>query len=452
MQRTQIGWIAAAALLATTVAAGCRSSWSDGLQAERGASVARLLHRRDGAAPDAAARPAGGALADYVAFALARNAGLRSAAARWEAARHRVAPAASLPDPQLQYTGFLEPIETRTGPQRNRVALMQKLPWPGKLLGRGDVAAAEAGVRWWAVEGSRRAVAREVARHWYEIAFLARATAIMRDHLQILQRLEPVVQRRIQTGGRQDDLVRLQVEIGRVTDDVARLESNRPALAAQLAAVCDYRGTTPLPAPVLEVPAIAVPAIARLLAALPEGSPQLAGLRERIRKAEHQQALAELAPIPDLTVGAMWAETGPARIPNQRDSGDDPFAITLGVNVPIWIGKYSGGMRAAAAERSAAESALQDAENGLRATVHLQRFRLEDAARQIALYRDTLLPRAEQALTLVETAYRSAKSDLLSVIDSERMLLNFRRAYWRAVADYGRAWTEIEALVGPEVR
>lgn len=430
-------------------ASGCTAFVSGHVVVQRRAELGVLL---DEPASARAGAPASGRLDDFVAFALGRNAGLRAAAARWDAARHRIGPATSLPDPQLQYTGFLEPVETRTGPQRNRLALMQMVPWPGKLIGRGEVAAAEAEVRWHGVEGTRRAVARDVAGHWHEAAFLERATTIVADHLQILQRLEAVVQRRIQAGGRQDDLLRLQVEIGRVTDELARLRAHRPAVMAQLAAVCNYRGSSPLPAPSLAAPSARVPALAALLARLDGGSPELAALREQVKTAERRRHLANLAPIPDLTVGAMWIDTGGARIPNQRDSGDDPFAVTLGINLPIWAGRYSGNMRAAAAEQAAASAALQERENALRASLHLHRFRLEDAARQVALYRDSLLPRAEQALTLAETAYQSGKGDLLSVIDSERMLLNFRRAYWRAVADDGRGRSEIEALVGKETR
>jgi outer membrane protein TolC len=432
-----------------TMGAACRSYVPAAVEAERRGILSRLV---DVSHSGAESLPETGALADYVAFAVRRNAGLHAAAARWDSAMNRIGPAAAPPDPHLAYAGFLEPVETRTGPQRNRLALTQRLPWPGKLTRRGDIAASEAERRWWSVEGVRRHVARDVGRHWYEAAFVARATAIMRDHLLILQRLEAVVQRRIQAGGRQDDLVRLQVEIGRVTDEVARLEANAPALMAQLAAVCDYRGSQPLPAPRLEAEATAVPAIAELIATMLTGSPELAGLREGVRKAEHMRKLAELGPIPDLTVGALWIDTGSARIPNQRDSGDDPFAVTLGLSLPIWVGKYSGAMRAAASDRAAAESSLRERENTLRATLHLHRFRLEDAARQLVLYRDTLLPRAQQALTLAETAYRSGKGDLLSVIDSERMLLNFQRAFWRAAADYGRSRVEIDAIVGVEVR
>ncbi len=347
---------------------------------------------------------------------------------------------------------FVEKVETRTGPQRNRLALMQKLPWPGKLAERGEVAAAEAEVRWFGVQRTRRAVARNVGRHWFESAYLDRAMVIAQAHLAILQGLEAVVQRRIQAGGRQDDLLRLQVEIGRVDDDLARLRAKRPAVLAQLAAVVDLQSAAGLPAPVLASPKVHVPDIGLLLARLEDGNPELAALQGRIRKSQHQLELAKLAAIPDLTVGALWIDTGSARIPNQRDSGDDPFALTLGVNVPIWVGKYAGRWRAAEGARRAAESARHDRSNGLGAELTLQRFRLDDAARQIKLYRDTLLPRAEQSLTLAETAYRAGSSDLLSVIDSQRTLLNFQRARWRAIADYGRAEIDIEALIGKDTK
>ncbi|MGA1525172.1 MAG: TolC family protein, partial [Planctomycetota bacterium] len=69
-------------------------------------------------------------------------------------------------------------------------------------------------------------------------------------------------------------------------------------------------------------------------------------------------------------------------------------------------------------------------------------------ARQIVLYRETLLPRARQALTLTQSAYAQGGAALLDVIDRQRALLAFEQAYWRASAELGRARARIEALLG----
>ena len=88
----------------------------------------------------------------------------------------------------------------------------------------------------------------------------------------------------------------------------------------------------------------------------------------------------------------------------------------------------------------------------LRSEIEMEAYHLRDAARQIALYRDTLLPRARQALEVTEAAYRGGTMGLLDVIDSQRVLLQFEKSYWRACADYLQAEARLAALFGGELR
>ena len=90
---------------------------------------------------------------------VARAAGLRAAFHRWRAAVEKVPQATELPDPVFTYAHYVEDIETRTGPQRQRFSLQQTLPWFGTLSTRGEVAAKQAETLWW--RGYEKAVHRD---------------------------------------------------------------------------------------------------------------------------------------------------------------------------------------------------------------------------------------------------------------------------------------------------
>ena len=75
-------------------------------------------------------------------------------------------------------------------------------------------------------------------------------------------------------------------------------------------------------------------------------------------------------------------------------------------------------------------------------------YTYDDAARQITLYRDTLIPRAQQALEVTQISYESGKSKLLDVIDIQRELLFFEKSYWRALSNYQQQSAALEALCG----
>jgi len=82
------------------------------------------------------------------------------------------------------------------------------------------------------------------------------------------------------------------------------------------------------------------------------------------------------------------------------------------------------------------------------ADLEIALFGLRDAHRKIDLYRDTLLPKAEQSMKITELAFTTGKAGFLDLIDSQRILLGFQLEHKRALADRARRLAEIEMLIG----
>ena len=84
----------------------------------------------------------------------------------------------------------------------------------------------------------------------------------------------------------------------------------------------------------------------------------------------------------------------------------------------------------------------------LTAELELVLYKRRDAESRTALYRDSLLPKAEQALNVAQQAFAAGRSDFLAVIDAHRALLEFQLAYERARTDQALYLAEIEKLAG----
>ncbi len=388
-------------------------------------------------------------LEEYVRLALVNNAGLRSAFEQWLSALERVPQVTALPDPQFTYTNFIEEIQTRTGPQNNRFQLSQKFPWIGKLKARGDVAAEHAEALWWVVEGTALALARDVKAAYFEYAYLAQALRIVEENLSLLQGFEPIAQRRVQTGASQGELLRLQVEIGKVENELESLRDRRPSISARLNALLNRQTDTLLPWPEMGdmdvIHYIAADLKQRVLVA----NPELKSLDYRVREADERTALARFDGYPDITIGVGVIDTGEA-VTSVRppDSGDNPVSVSIGFNLPIWRHKYNAAEREAGAARNSAQNIRAQRQHDLFSELELTLYKFDDAVRQIALYRDTLIPRSRQALEVTEISYESGAATLLDVIDSQRELLSFEKSYWRAVSDYQQHLAALEALCG----
>lgn len=380
-------------------------------------------------------------LAEYVRYAEQHNPKLKQALARYKAALAKVAPARAWADPRLTYGYFARPVETRTGPQEMRVSAAQTFPWKGTLNLKGQIAQREAEVEGQRYEAARRSLVFAVKAAYYDCYFLERAIAVTESNVRLLSHLEEVGRTRYRGGtGEHAAVLRAQVELGRLADRLRSLRQQRRPASARLNAALGRTATAPIAVPdSLPMAALALDEEelkGRLLAANPT-------LQARQARARAQSLGVELAGkrfYPDLTVSLDYIHIG--------DRGENPLIAMATVNLPLWRSSYEAGKRAAKLSHQAALQGVADEEHRLSAELELALYKQRDAQSRRALYQDSLLPKAEQMLSVTQRAFAAGRSDFLAVIDAQRTLLAFQLAYERAHTDQALHWAEIEKLVG----
>jgi len=125
-------------------------------------------------------------LDDYLDLAAERSPALKSAFYNWKAAIERSDYAGALPDPLLSYGYFIENIETRTGPQNQRIGLRQSFPWFGTLGTRKEMASKSADAAYQQFESERLKLLYRVKSAYYDYYFLARDIDITRANLELM--------------------------------------------------------------------------------------------------------------------------------------------------------------------------------------------------------------------------------------------------------------------------
>lgn len=387
-------------------------------------------------------------LDDYIQYALLNNPGVEAAYQRWRAAVERVPQARTLPDPRLTYARYIQEVETRVGPQENRLGVQQTLPWFGKLGAKANRAMDRAETERWRFEQAKLALQFRVTDAYAEYYYLGRATLITEENLALMRHFEEVARRRYEVGkATYSDVVKAQVELGTLSDRVRTLEARRPALGSALNTELNRPATTPLPWPrTPEEPRTAYDAPA-IRARLREANPELLALSGEIAAAVDDLELTRLRYYPDVTVGVDWIDTGSALMPTP-DSGKDPVMASISVNIPLWYESYRAAEREAEATLSAAAHAREERHNTLANRLELAIFRYDDARRKISLFRDTLVPKAQQSLQATETAFTTGAGDFLQLLDAQRILLEFQLSAERALTDSVQRDAEIRALLG----
>jgi len=391
-------------------------------------------------------------LVGYLRQAAEGNNELRAAFRRWEASVSRAARADVLPDPMFSFGYYTTPVETRGGPMRYRYGLSQSLPFFGKLGLREQMALREADGVKAQLDGLKLSIFSEVKRVYYEYAYLEHAAAITMESMELLRYLERIASARYTTGAaRHADIIRLQVELGRLEDRLNSLKDLRTPLVAQLNALLDRPAGNHVPPP----PAIPVMAVTEpdstLFDELQANSPQLAYWDSVVRMEQAGRNLAQRAYYPDFTFGVDVTEVDKARTPGMIGDGRNPVMTSMSFNIPIWLEARGAAVDEGQARILAAKRSRAGLEQKLRADLELALYKYRDAGRKINLYRDTLVPKAEQALGVTLEAFASGAGTSLDLIDTERTLLEFKLDYYRALTDQAQRLAEIETLVGREL-
>jgi outer membrane protein TolC len=389
---------------------------------------------------------------DLVFHALRVSPRVEAAFENWQASREMAPQAGAWPDPRVSFSYYLEEVETRAGAQKWGAGLSQTVPWFGKL----DFAEKAAYEKARAAEQEFQSVLLEVVRDvkvaYFEYYYVKRAIAIMKENVILMTELESVARARYTVGAAPyASVVRAQVELGVLQDRVESLIDLLASRAARLNALLDRPPSAflPEPGPVAEEDiALAEDDLYPLLAAT---NPELKALDFAAAGEEAAIDLAKRGAYPDLTLGLNYIATERAIMPGTPDSGDDPVIASLSLTLPFLSPRYPAAEREAEHRLRAVQRRKGDLKNRLTADLKDALYRFRDGKRKINLYRNTLVPKAEQSLEVTRQAFEAGQASFLDLVDSERVLLEFLLSYERALADHAQSHAEVDKLLGGAV-
>jgi outer membrane protein, heavy metal efflux system len=420
----------------------------------------------------AGAPPPAANVDSLVALALAVNPEIRAARARTEAARARIGPAGTLPDPMLGVGIMNLPVsEPAYGDMMtmNALAVGQLFPFPGKLslarrIAEQELAATEARLRAVQLE-----VAARVRQSYYDVAFLDHALEVLQRNQTLLVNFIQVTESRYGVGtGGQHDVLKARVEAARLAGEAVALTEQRGAALARLNALLARASATPvantrIPERVARAavagPASAIRFTSSALGARAADSPfpPVEQLQERaIRDSPVLRAheleigaqamrldLAGKAHLPDFDVSLQYG---------QRVDRPDMLSVMVSAPVPLRKGSRQDPAVTEARAKLAALQAERDAMvNRLRADIAERYAELERTRAQLALFVKSIIPQGRAALESATAAFQVARADFLTLLENQMTLFDYETGYFRALVDFAKNLAELERIVGQEV-
>lgn len=384
-------------------------------------------------------------LADYLNYAILNNAQLKAQFEDWKAALEKIPQAKALEDPKFTYGYYMRQSDMQ---MNQMMGIMQMFPWLGTIEARTDVASAKAKSARQRFEAAKLKLVQQVKESYYEYTYLAVATDVAKENLELLIHFEEVARTKYTTAAAtHPDIIRAQVELATIEDVLKSLEKLREPMTAKLNAILNRPADSNLPWPKKEQFVQIHIERQNIIEMLIQANPELAELDWEIEAAKSDIELAKKKFYPDLGVGVEWTQFEKSG----GNSGRDAVALMFQINLPLWRDSYKAGENQARAMARKAQYQKTDVENKKIADAVGVLYDLDDSQRKINLYSQTLIPKTEELVQASESAYKSGTVDFLSLIDSQRMLLQYRLDYERSVTNYQQKLAELEMLIGKEL-
>ncbi len=384
--------------------------------------------------------------------ALQNNTDIQAAYERYRAATQDPQIAGQYPDPQLMWTHWLEPVETRLGPQENVLNLTQRVPFPGKLSAREQQAAGAAEASLQNLLKTKRDVLAKLKTLVWELNRVQESIAVLEEFKMHFKPFASSVSASYRSGRTsQARLLQIHVEEQLFDTKIALLVNEKSALTAKINALLNRpadatlaKGLTPTRIDSLENSDF-------WLARADSLRQEQRMLQANISQTEYKVKEARRNYWPDFMIGATWAQIGESVMPNP-ESGRDALAINAGISIPLWQAPRDASVEKALRSGSAYQSSLSGDKTMVAGQIRDLLFRFRTLKEQVQLYTEQLVPQSRESLTSQMLGYESGQISFVEMMQSHQLWHRMELERIRLMTEQQKVAVELERLTGGDPR
>jgi cobalt-zinc-cadmium efflux system outer membrane protein len=385
-------------------------------------------------------------LVSYLQTAAQNNPGLKARFNEYLASLELAPQVKALPDPQLAFGYFIQPVETRVGPQQFKISVSQMFPWFGTLKAKENSAIMMAKAKYEAFEEAKSMLFNDVRSTYYNIYFTEKAISVTDENLTLLNSFQKLALIKVEAGMVSVvDEYRIEMEIGDMVNQLALLKDKYDALQIMFNNLLNTDIASPVKIPQQlweSEPELPKEAIKDSILAQ---NHQLLSLDLQTEALHYKQEIARLAGNPDFKIGADYTIVGKG---NNNMAGTDAIMLpTVGITIPLYRNKYKSMLNEAVYMETAKKEEKINKQNILE-TVFEQTWKdFSDAKRRVIL-NEKQADLARKSLKLLETEYITSSKNFEEILRMERKLLLYQLEMEKARADKQAAISFISYLMG----
>ena len=382
-----------------------------------------------------------------VAAALESHPTLTRMRAEAAAARERVTPAASLPNPMLMAGVQNKQIDLRDDEMMTMymVGISQTLVRPDRRGAMRTAAELEARAAEMMLDSVREELRRDVLVAWYDLAAADAQLGAIAQVRELIDAVVAAARVRYEVGtAMQSEVIRAQLQGADLEHETLRLRGMRRAALARL---------LPLVGLPLETEVAPLVVLSERDPAETQGGlrfaqddiadnianhPALLALEADVARAEEDIRLAKLERRPDVDLEAQYGHRAVQR---------DVFSVVARMELPLRAKQLDEPrVREAMLRRDAAQARIEEERRALVTAMAAAFVAHEDATSQLKFHHEVLMPQSQLAFESTLAAYQTGKAPFDSILTTQADYLRLRLQYLELLARQAQAVVRYEAL------
>ena len=390
-------------------------------------------------------------LDQYLKMAAENNPGLRARFNQYMAALEVAPQVGTLPDMQFAFGYFIQPVETRVGPQNAKISLSQMFPWFGTLAAKEDVAVQQAKANYEAFEETKSKLFYDVKASYYNLYFTEKAIEKTMENIDILNSFSTLALIKVEAG------LASAVDELRIKMEIADLENQLALLRDQ------YFVQTVIFNNLLNTDAdirVEIPDSLRtvknlydkqaILDSINANNHQLLSYDYQFQSFVRKEQASRKTGLPNFSIGVDYIFVGKSENPalEASQSGKDAILFPkIGLTIPLYRKKYNAMVNEAVYLQKTVTDQKVEKKNVLETLFENTNKNYNDANRRLDLnQRQSIL--AYQAMQILQTEYSTQNKNFEEILRMERRLLKYSLELEKARADGNAAAAFMEYLMG----
>ena len=387
-------------------------------------------------------------LDSLIAETLKNNPLLKAARNQVDAASSRAKQATAWDAPQIGIEFYQAPTRSFPNPFKDQMeydySIQQMVPFPGKLSAMQSMARNYTDMTEQSYVAVEKKIIRDLKSAYFELYLVQRKIAINTENQELMKRLGEIAANQYKTGiGKQPDILRAQTELSTLVTEGINLLSEKRAIEAMINTIL-YR---PVDKPLGIVPELEISLLQWSLDQLQPlalaNRAELKAMGYSIAMIKADLVLARREYYPDLMVRVMYKD--------MAMTGNDFWSAMVGVNVPLafWSSKkYTAKVEENQVQVRKAENEFENMKNMISFELQDALVKMQTNQNLVLLYKNSVIPQADQTLQSTLAAYQTSKTEFLMVIDAYRMVLMAKLNYHITVMNYIASLAQLEQAVG----